>query len=64
MIGVLGGTFTRPMKSKDGRTIAPTGRAFRVPMVTVAHWNAAGRMDHEWVFSDDNVLLKQIGIAR
>jgi hypothetical protein len=33
----------------DGKTIPPTGKAFRLIMCTVDHWNN-GTMDQEYLF--------------
>jgi hypothetical protein len=33
----------------DGKTIPPTGKAFRLIMCTVGHWNN-GTMDQEYLF--------------
>jgi len=61
--GVMTGTFTRPMPMPDGTTIAPTGKRFAIGMATLAHWTS-GRMDHEWLFWDNQDFMKQIGLAR
>lgn len=59
--GVMTGTFSKPMVTPDGKTIAPTGKRFAVGMVTIGHWNG-DTMDHEWLFSDNQDLLKQLGL--
>jgi SnoaL-like polyketide cyclase len=61
--GVMTGTFTRPMPSPDGKTISPTGKRFAIGMVTVGHWKD-GKMDHEWLFWDNQDFMKQIGLAQ
>ncbi len=61
--GVMTGTFTRPMPTPDGRTIAPTGQRFAIGMATIGHW-VNGRMDHEWLFWESQDFLKQIGLAK
>jgi predicted ester cyclase len=61
--GVMTGTFTRPMPTGDGRTIAPTGKRFALPMATIAHWTN-GRMDHEWLYWDSQEFMKQLGLAQ
>ena len=38
------GTFTKPMPTPDGKTIAPTGNRFAIGMVTIGHWKN-GKMD-------------------
>ncbi|MEI9886592.1 MAG: ester cyclase [Rhizomicrobium sp.] len=61
--GIMKGTFTRPMHLADGTVIQPTGRAFELPMATVAHWSK-GRMDHEWLYWDNQTYMRQLGIAK
>jgi hypothetical protein len=60
--GVMTGTFTRPMPIGDGKTIAPTGKRFALPMATLGHWNGT-TMDHEWLFWDGHEFMKQLGLA-
>ena len=62
VIGRMEGTFTEPMPSSDGKTIAPTGKAFTLPMCTVGHWKD-GVMDEEYLFWDNLTFMKQIGLA-
>lgn len=62
--GWMEGTFTKPMPTPDGRTIPPTGKVFRIPMVTVGHWTKDGVMDEEYLFWDNHAFLKQIGLAK
>jgi SnoaL-like polyketide cyclase len=59
--GVMSGTFTKPMPTPDGKTIAPTGKRFAIGMVTVGHWKGS-TMDHEWLFWDNQDFMKQIGL--
>jgi hypothetical protein len=61
--GVMTGTFTRPMPTPDGGTIAPTGKRFAIAMATIGHW-VNGRMDHEWLFWDNQEFYKQIGLGK
>jgi hypothetical protein len=61
--GVMSGTFTQPMATPDGKSIAPTGKHFTVSMLTVGHWKN-GTMDHEWLFWDNQSFMKQIGLAQ
>ncbi|MEW6682034.1 MAG: ester cyclase [Nitrospirota bacterium] len=63
VMGVTEGTFTQPMPIGDGKTIPPTGKAFKVTMVTIGHWKD-GVMDEEWLMSDNQTFMKQIGLAR
>lgn len=60
--GVMTGTFTRPMPIGGGKTIAPTGKRFALPMATIGHWKK-GTMDHEWLYWDSQEFMKQLGLA-
>jgi len=62
VIGMMEGTFTGPMRTADGRTIPPTGKAFKITMCTVGHWKD-GVMDEEYLFWDNQTHDKQIGLA-
>lgn len=62
--GYVEGTFSRPMPAADGKTIAPTNKPFKLGMVTIGHWTQAGVMDEEWLYWDNQSLLKQIGLAQ
>jgi len=62
VIGEMEGTFTKPMPTGDGKTIAPTGKAFKLRMCTVGHWKN-GVMDEEYLFWDNQAYMKQIGLA-
>lgn len=61
--GVMTGTFSNPMPTPDGKTIPPTGKAFRLTMATIAHWKGA-TMDHEWLFWDNHEFMRQIGLVQ
>lgn len=61
--GWLEGTFTKPMVLPDGKTIEPTGKAYRIPMATIGHWNKDGIMFEEFLFWDNAELNKQIGLG-
>jgi hypothetical protein len=63
VIGIMEGTFTKPMPIGDGKTIAPTGKAFKIVMCTVGHWKQ-GAMDEEYLFWDNQSFMKQIGLAQ
>jgi hypothetical protein len=63
VIGVLEGTFTKPMPSGDGKMIQPTSKKFRLEMCTVGHWKN-GVMDEEYLFWDNLSFMKQIGLAQ
>ena len=64
VMGEMKGTFTRPMKTPDGKTVAPTNKPFKIPMVTVGHWTKDGVMDHEWLIWDNDAFNKQIGLGK
>lgn len=61
--GVYEGTFTKPMKLPDGTEIPPTGKAFKLEMCTVGHWNG-DTMDEEYLFWDNQTFMKQVGLAK
>lgn len=61
--GFLEGTFTRPMPLPDGKSIPPTGKAYKLPMATIGHWTKDGVMDEEYLFWDNQAFMKQIGLA-
>ena len=61
--GYIEGTFTQPMPIGEGKTIAPTGKAYKLSMVTLGHWNKDGVMDEEWLIWDNQAFMKQIGLA-
>lgn len=64
VIGLMEGTFTAPMPVPNGKPIAPTGKAFKLPMNTVGRWNAQGTMDEEFLFWDNATYMKQLGIGQ
>jgi len=61
--GVFEGTFTKPMPIGNGKTIPPTGKAFKLPMCTVGIWKADGTMSEEHLYWDNQTFMKQIGLA-
>jgi hypothetical protein len=61
VIGEMEGTFTKPMPTGGGKTIAPTGKAFKLPMCTVGRWKG-GVMVEEFLFWDNQTYMKQIGL--
>ncbi len=63
VVGVMEGTFTRPMPGPNGRMIRPTGKAFKLNMCTVGHWTN-GVMDEEYLFWDNYTYMKQIGLVQ
>ena len=62
VIGVMTGTFTKPMPIGDGKFIQPTGKKFSLNMCTVGHWKD-GIMIEEWLFWDSATYMKQMGIG-
>lgn len=64
VIGEMQGTFTKPMPTGNGKSIAPTGKAFKIQTCTVARWNKNGTMDEEWLFWDTASYMKQLGLAQ
>ena len=62
VVGVMEGTFTRPMPIGDGKSIPPTGKKYQIPMATIGHWKD-GVMDEEYLFWDNLTFMKQIGLA-
>lgn len=63
VIGVMEGTFTKPMPVGDGKTIAPTGKSFKLTMATVGHWKG-DTMDEEFLSWDNASFMKQIGLGQ
>lgn len=60
--GVMTGTFTKPMPLPDGKSVPPTGKRFAIGMATIGHWKN-GKMDHEWLFWDNQDFMTQIGLG-
>src|SRR5437867_7330022 len=52
VIGEMEGTFTKPMPAGGSKTIAPTGKTFKLPMCTVGRWKN-GIMVEEYLFWDN-----------
>lgn len=63
VIGVMEGTFTKPMPIGEGKTIAPTGKSFKLTMATVGHWKG-DTMDEEFLFWDNATYMKQLGLGQ
>ena len=63
VIGVMTGTFTKPMPIGEGKFIEPTGKKFSITMCTVGHWKD-GVMIEEWLFWDNATYMRQIGIGQ
>nr|WP_315030096.1 ester cyclase [uncultured Chryseobacterium sp.] len=60
--GVMEGTFSKPMPKGDGTFIQPTGKSFKLPMITVGIWKD-GVMIEEHLFWDNAAFMKQIGLS-
>ena len=63
VIGIMEGTFTKPMPMGGGKTFAPTGKSFKLPMCTVGRWNDDGTLSEEWLFWDNAANMNQLGIG-
>ena len=63
VIGVMEGTCTRPMPIGEGKFIQPTGKAFKLSMATIGHWDGAS-MDAEYLFWDNTSYMKQLGLGQ
>lgn len=61
--GIMEGTFSRPMDLGNGRVIQPTGRSFRLEMVTIGRWEN-GVMKEEWLYWDNAAFMRQIGAGQ
>jgi hypothetical protein len=61
--GVFEGTFTKPMPVGGGKFIKPTGKAFKMPMCTIGHWEN-GVMIEEYLFWDNQTYINQIGLGK
>jgi len=64
VIGVMEGTFTKPMPIGDGKTIPPTNKPFKLQMATFSHWTQEGPMDEEYLFWDNATFMQQIGLGK
>jgi hypothetical protein len=63
VIGIMEGTFTKPMPFGNGKSLPPTGKAFKIEMCTVGHWKD-GVMDEEYLYWDNLTFMKQIGLVK
>lgn len=63
VVGIMTGTFSKPMVLPDGKIIQPTGKKFNLQMSTFAHWNG-DKFDKEILFWDNQTFMKQIGLAQ
>ena len=63
VIGLMEGTFTKPMVTPEGKVVQPTGKKFALPMATVGHWTN-GTMDEEYFFWDNATYMTQLGVPK
>ena len=63
VMGTMTGTFTQPMPIGNGKTITPTGKAFKLNMVTIGRWEGT-TMAEEWLFWDNHAFMKQLGLVQ
>jgi hypothetical protein len=52
-------TFTKPMQTPEGGTIAPTGKRFETFFTTIAKWKN-DRIIEEYVMLDPRDIMKQV----
>jgi SnoaL-like polyketide cyclase len=64
VVGVMEGTFTKPMPIGDGKFIQPNNRTFKISMATISHWNKDGTMDEEFLFWDNETYKTQLGLIK
>ena len=64
VVGILEGTFSKPMPVGNGKTIPPTNKKFKLSMTTIGHWGADGKMIEEYLFWDNQSFMKQIGLGQ
>jgi hypothetical protein len=63
VVGVMEGTFSKPMPIGNGKFIQPTGKAFKLPMATIALWKD-GVIVEEYLFWDNQSYMNQIGLGK
>ncbi|GGP42242.1 ester cyclase [Saccharothrix coeruleofusca] len=63
VVGVMRGTFTRPMPDGAGGSIPPNGRQYAISMATIGIWNRKGTMSEEFLFWDNLTFNRQLGLA-
>jgi len=63
VIGVMEGTFSKPMWIPKGGVIEPNGNRVSLRMATIAHWRN-GRIYEEYLFWDNDAYMKQLGLSK
>lgn len=63
VMGIMEGTFSRPMDVGGGKVIQPTGKQFKLAMTTIGRWEN-GVMKEEWLFWDNAAFMQQVGIGQ
>ena len=63
VMGIMEGTFTKPMPIGNGQFIQPTGKSFKLPMCTIGHWKN-GIMFEESLFWDNQTYMTQLGLGK
>ncbi len=61
VMGIMEGTFTKPMPIGEGKVIQPTGKSFSIPMATIGRWKD-GEMIEEYLFWDNKTYYEQLGL--
>ena len=64
VVGIMEGTFSKPMSIGKGISIPPTNKSFKLSMTTIGHWGADGKMFEEYLFWDNQSFMKQIGLGQ
>lgn len=64
VIGVMEGTFSKPMPIGNGQFIQPTNKTYKIQMATFSHWTKEGPMDEEYLFWDNQEFMKEIGLGK
>ena len=63
VISDIEGTFTKPLRGPDGMDVRPNGKRFHIAVCTVRHWNKKGLVAEEYLFWDNQRLLRQLGLS-
>ena len=63
VMGIMEGTFSKPMPIGNGQFIQPTGKSFKLPMCTIGHWKN-GIMFEESLFWDNQAYMTQLGLGK